>query len=100
MRIAHEEGWRGVIGANPLNPGWTLRAHIPAIQALPDSAWSRRQYEQTRISRCSDQAFGVAAFDNAQKDLGPLESGKLADIVAVAGDPVHIFPRFVGSPGS
>jgi hypothetical protein len=77
-----------VIGANPLNPGWTLRAYIPAIQALPDYALSRRQYEPTRISRYSGQAFGVAAFGNAQKDLGTLERGTLADIVAVAGDPV------------
>ena len=30
----------------------------------------------------------MAAFDNAQKDLGTLERGTLADIVAVAGDPV------------
>ena len=31
----------------------------------------------------------MAAFDNAQKDLGTLESGKLADVVGIAGDPAQ-----------
>lgn len=25
-----------VIGASPLNPGWAVKAHIPAVQTLPD----------------------------------------------------------------
>jgi len=26
----------GIIGASPLNPGWAVNAHIPALKALPD----------------------------------------------------------------
>jgi hypothetical protein len=25
----------GVVGASPLNPGWAVKAHVPAIQILP-----------------------------------------------------------------
>jgi predicted dehydrogenase len=25
----------GVIGASPINPGWAVKAHIPALKALP-----------------------------------------------------------------
>jgi predicted dehydrogenase len=54
----------GIIGASPLNPGWAITAHIPAIRAL-------REYELRAVSTNSRQsadaasaAFGVDSFDN------------------------------------
>jgi predicted dehydrogenase len=54
----------GVIGASPLNPGWAIVSHIPAIRAL-------REYELRAVSTTSRKsaeaasaAFGLDAFDN------------------------------------
>jgi predicted dehydrogenase len=57
-----------VIGASPLNPGWAVTAHIPAIQALPEYELRAVSTSQRRSAEAAAKAFGVAAFDNA-KDL-------------------------------
>jgi len=56
----------GIIGASPLNPGWAVVAHIPALQALP-------QYEIRAVSTnhrysadAAGKAFGVTSYDNAE----------------------------------
>jgi len=56
----------GIIGASPLNPGWAVAAHIPALQALP-------QYEIRAVSTshkysadAAGKAFGVKSYDNAE----------------------------------
>ena len=32
----------GIIGASPLNPGWAVIAHIPALRALDQRAHANR----------------------------------------------------------
>ena len=64
MRIMKRIGV-GIIGASPLNPGWAVHAHIPAIKSLSS-------YELIAVSRhrresadAAVKAFGIAsAFDN------------------------------------
>jgi predicted dehydrogenase len=55
----------GVIGASPLNPGWALAAHIPAIRALPDLYELRAvSTSNARSARAAAEALQVPAFDN------------------------------------
>jgi predicted dehydrogenase len=55
----------GVIGASPLNPGWALAAHIPAIRALPEQFELRAvSTSNARSARAAADALQVAAFDN------------------------------------
>ncbi|MGH8644013.1 MAG: Gfo/Idh/MocA family protein [Gammaproteobacteria bacterium] len=56
-----------VIGASPLNPGWAVKAHIPAIQALPDYELRAVSTSQRESADAAAKAFGVAAFDNPQE---------------------------------
>jgi predicted dehydrogenase len=53
-----------VIGASPLNPGWAVTAHIPAIQALPDFELRAVSTSQRKSADAAARTFGVAAFDN------------------------------------
>lgn len=55
----------GIVGASPLNPGWAVAAHIPALQALPE------HYELKAVStsrsesaKAAEKEFGVPAYDN------------------------------------
>ncbi|EIL95383.1 Gfo/Idh/MocA family protein [Rhodanobacter spathiphylli] len=52
----------GVIGASPLNPGWAMAAHIPAIQALPDYELRAISTSRPESARAAAEAFGVPAF--------------------------------------
>jgi hypothetical protein len=65
------------------------RRHREPGGTRPDYALSRRQYEPNANQPMQRPGIRCGRVDNAQKDLGTLESGKLADIVAVAGDPVQ-----------
>jgi predicted dehydrogenase len=54
----------GVIGASPVNPGWAIAAHIPAIKALADYELRAVSTSRPDSARAAAEAFGVAAFDN------------------------------------
>jgi predicted dehydrogenase len=57
----------GIIGASPLNPGWAVRAHIPAIKALSDDYELRAVSTSRKESaEAAEKEFGVPAFDNYQ----------------------------------
>jgi len=55
----------GVVGASPLNPGWAVAAHIPAIQAL-STYYELKAVSTSRIdsAKAAEKEFGVPAFDN------------------------------------
>lgn len=57
----------GVIGASPLNPGWAIAAHIPAIRALPDYELRAVSTSNRQSAEAAATAFGVLAFDNYQE---------------------------------
>lgn len=55
----------GIVGASPLNPGWAVAAHIPALQSLSE------YYEIKAVStsrkesaEAAENEFGVPAYDN------------------------------------
>ncbi len=53
----------GIVGASAHNPGWAVRAHIPAIAALPDDFVLRAVSTRSQASADAAQvAFGVPAF--------------------------------------
>ena len=55
----------GIIGASPLNPGWAVLAHIPALKALPDYELRAISTNRRDSAEAAAKAFGVAAtFDN------------------------------------
>lgn len=54
----------GVIGASPLNPGWAVAAHIPAIRTLPDYELRAVSTSRADSARAASEAFGVPGFDN------------------------------------
>ncbi|AEP91662.1 Gfo/Idh/MocA family protein [Bacillus subtilis] len=57
----------GIIGASPLNPGWAVNAHIPAIKALSEDYELRAVSTSRRESaEVAEKEFGVPAFDNHQ----------------------------------
>lgn len=51
-----------VFGASPLNSGWAVRAHIPAIQALPHFALRAVGTSRQAPADAAANAFGVPAF--------------------------------------
>ncbi|WP_373895188.1 Gfo/Idh/MocA family protein [Virgibacillus sp. CBA3643] len=55
----------GIVGASPLNPGWGIAAHIPAIQALP-TYYELKAVSTSRIesAKAAEKEFGVPAYDN------------------------------------
>jgi predicted dehydrogenase len=55
-----------VIGASPIRPGWAVKAHLPAIQALPDFELRAVGTSDALSAMEAAKAFGVPAFDNAQ----------------------------------
>ncbi len=55
----------GIIGASPLNPGWALAAHLPAIEALPDFELRAVSTSRRESAEAAERAFRVPAFDNA-----------------------------------
>lgn len=55
----------GVIGASPLNPGWAMAAHIPAIAALPDLALAAVATSSPASAAAAATALGVPAFSDA-----------------------------------
>jgi predicted dehydrogenase len=57
----------GVIGASPLNPGWALAAHLPAIRSLPDYELRGVSTSNKQSAEAASVAFGVPAFDNYQQ---------------------------------
>lgn len=55
----------GIIGASPLAPGWAVRAHVPALKALPDYVLRAVSTSRRESAAVAVEAFGVeAAFDN------------------------------------
>jgi predicted dehydrogenase len=56
----------GVVGASPLSPGWATRAHLPALQALPDFSLRAVSTSRPDSAAAARDAFGVDAFDNVQ----------------------------------
>jgi predicted dehydrogenase len=54
----------GIIGASPLNPGWAVIAHIPALRALPDYELRAVSTSNAKSAEAAANAFGVPAFDN------------------------------------
>lgn len=54
----------GVIGASPLNPGWAIAAHIPAIRALQEYELRAVSTSNRQSSEAASAAFSVPAFDN------------------------------------
>jgi predicted dehydrogenase len=55
----------GVIGASPVNPGWAMVAHIPAIQALPEFELRAVSTSRPDTARAAAEALGVKAFYSA-----------------------------------
>lgn len=55
----------GIVGASPLNPGWGVAAHIPAIQALPEY-YELKAVSTSRMesAKAAEKKFGVPAYDN------------------------------------
>lgn len=58
-----------VIGASPLNPGWAVAAHIPAIQSLPDFELRAVSTSRRDSADAAAKAFGVPAFDNPEAPI-------------------------------
>jgi predicted dehydrogenase len=58
----------GIIGASPLGGGWAVKAHVPAIQVLPDYELHAVSTSRRESAEAAATAFGVAAFDN-HRDL-------------------------------
>jgi len=56
----------GIIGASPLNPGWAVAAHIPALAALPQYEIRAVSTSRRESAEVASKAFGVTAYDNAQ----------------------------------
>lgn len=56
----------GIVGASPLSPGWATRAHLPALQSLPDFSLKAVSTSRLESAAAARDAFGVDAFDNAQ----------------------------------
>jgi predicted dehydrogenase len=54
----------GIIGASPLNPGWAVNAHIPALKALPD-------YELRVVSTSRRESAGVRTAVGLQARFAP-----------------------------
>jgi predicted dehydrogenase len=54
----------GVIGASPMNPGWAIASHIPAIQALPDYELRAVSTSNRQSAEAASAVFDVPAFDN------------------------------------
>ena len=71
----------GIIGASPINPGWAVLAHIPAIKSLSSYELIAVSTNRRDSADAAVKAFGVtAAFDN------PLDliSHSGVDLVVVA----------------
>jgi predicted dehydrogenase len=75
----------GVIGASPVNPGWAVAAHIPAIQALPSLRLAAVATSRPETARAAEQAFGVPAFPNAEE----LIAEDLDLVVVAVKAPLH-----------
>jgi len=58
----------GLIGASPINPGWGVIAHVPALRALPDFELRAVSTSRRDSADAAAKAFGVPAFDN-HRDL-------------------------------
>lgn len=58
----------GIIVASPVNPGWAVIAHIPALAALPDYELRAVSTSRRASAEAAAKAFGVAGFDN-HRDL-------------------------------
>jgi predicted dehydrogenase len=54
----------GVIGASPLNPGWAVAAHLPAIAAIPDYELRAVSTSRRESAEAASTAFGVPGFDD------------------------------------
>lgn len=54
----------GILGASPVNPGWAVIAHIPALAALPDYELRAVSTSRRASAEAAAKAFGVAGFDN------------------------------------
>jgi predicted dehydrogenase len=74
----------GIIGASPLNLGWAVIAHIPALRALPDYELRAVSTSNAKSAEAAANAFGVPAFDN-HNDLIAYPG---VDLIVVSGHPV------------
>ena len=55
----------GLVGASPLNPGWAVTAHVPAVLALPQYELRAVSTSRRESADAAREAFGVpAACDN------------------------------------
>lgn len=54
----------GIIGASPINPGWAVHAHIPAIRALPEYELRAVSTSRRESAKAAAEEFGVTGFDN------------------------------------
>lgn len=54
----------GVIGASPLNPGWAMAAHLPAIAASPDLTLAAVATSSAASAAAAAEAIGVPAFSD------------------------------------
>jgi predicted dehydrogenase len=71
----------GIIGASPINPGWAVSAHIPAIKSLSSHELIAVSTNRRESVDAAVKAFGVtAAFDNSLD----LISHSGVDLVVVA----------------
>ncbi|WP_070157612.1 Gfo/Idh/MocA family protein [Sphingobium phenoxybenzoativorans] len=70
----------GVIGASPLNPGWAVTSHLPAIRALPDFELAAVATSNPASATAATSAYGV--FGTADPD--ELIARPDVDLVVVA----------------
>jgi predicted dehydrogenase len=54
----------GLIGASPLNPGWAVNGHIPALKTLPEYSIRAVSTNRPESARAASVAFDVPGFDN------------------------------------
>lgn len=59
----------GVIGASPVNPGWAVTAHIPAIRALPGLALRAVGTSRRETAEAAAEAFGVPPSTTPRRSL-------------------------------
>ncbi|WP_216902025.1 Gfo/Idh/MocA family protein [Nocardia alni] len=69
----------GIVGANP-DRGWAVRAHIPALQALPDFRITAVGTTRSETAREAARRFGV---EHAHTDPRELAENPEVDLVAV-----------------
>ncbi|MET3528519.1 Gfo/Idh/MocA family protein [Phenylobacterium koreense] len=54
----------GLIGASPLNPGWAMAAHVPAIATLPDTTLAGVATSSPASAAAAAAALGVPAYSD------------------------------------